>query len=63
MEELLLPLLHEEGSNASPNTIETVLLLSAVEPEHPIIPDLRFCLVELTNADSELLFHFDINGC
>ncbi|OWZ21783.1 hypothetical protein PHMEG_0003613 [Phytophthora megakarya] len=39
-----------------------MLLLISAQPERPIVPNVRFLLTKLTNADSELLFRFDVSG-
>ncbi|KAE9053064.1 hypothetical protein PF006_g33674, partial [Phytophthora fragariae] len=44
------------------DVIVHALLFDTVQPERPIIPDLRFCLWEHSNADSELLVRFDVSG-
>ncbi|KAE8913912.1 hypothetical protein PF003_g1711 [Phytophthora fragariae] len=61
MEEILLLLLPREGNyEDAADVIVHALLFDTVQPERPIIPDLRFCLWEHSNADSELLFRFDL---
>ncbi|KAG4047984.1 hypothetical protein PC123_g16680 [Phytophthora cactorum] len=59
MEEVLFLLLLDDDEAISSDAVEDVLLLSTVQPERPIIPDLRFCLTELVDADCEMIFRFD----
>ncbi|KAG3148852.1 hypothetical protein PC128_g5724 [Phytophthora cactorum] len=60
MEEVLFLLLLDDDEAISSDAVEDVLLLSTVQPERPIIPDLRFCLTELVDADCEMIFRFDV---
>ncbi|KAG3235948.1 hypothetical protein PI124_g19026 [Phytophthora idaei] len=62
MEEVLFLLLLDDDDALSSDAVEDVLLLNTVQPERPIIPDLRFCVTELVDADCELLFRFDVSG-
>jgi len=62
MEELLLLLLLSERDAAAVDAVKSALVISAVQPERPIIPDLRFCLLKQSDADCELLFRFDVSG-
>ncbi|KAG2898217.1 hypothetical protein PC115_g16908 [Phytophthora cactorum] len=62
MEEVLFLLLLDDDDAISSDAVEDVLLLNTVPPERPIIPDLRFSVTELIDADCELLFRFDESG-
>ncbi|KAG6948959.1 hypothetical protein JG688_00014843 [Phytophthora aleatoria] len=62
MEGLYSFLLLRESAVVSQEDAESVLLFDTVQPERPIIPDVRFYLTALTDADSELLFRFSVDG-
>ncbi|KAG3117569.1 hypothetical protein PI124_g4589 [Phytophthora idaei] len=62
MEGLYSFLLLRESAIVSQEDAESVLLFDTVQPERPIIPDVRFYLTALTDADSELLFRFSVDG-